>query len=66
MGKYDNIINEQWPKKSDRIRMAMEERAKIFLPFAALKGHDEAIEGRNAQEILEDTIDTGEEYGTWE
>lgn len=44
--KYDDIINETWPKKSDREKMRLEDRAKIFLPFAALKGFEEEIEKR--------------------
>lgn len=38
MGKYDDIINMKWPVPSKRPRMDMESRAKIFLPFSALKG----------------------------
>lgn len=45
--KYDDIINMPYPLASaDKIkhpRMNVTDRAKIFAPFAALKGHDEAI-----------------------
>lgn len=42
--KYDDIIEVQYPFKDiEKIRtMTIEERAKIFAPFAALKGHSEA------------------------
>lgn len=43
MGKYDDIINLERPK-SNRIPMSREDRAKIFMPFSALKGYEEAIE----------------------
>ena len=46
MGKYDDIINTKWPVASSRKRMSMEDRAKIFLPFAALKGFEEVIASR--------------------
>lgn len=44
--RYDRILDELWPKDSGRVRMSMEERAKIFMPFAALKGYEETIEMR--------------------
>lgn len=44
---YDDIIGMQYPlKQHDSIKhppMPMADRAKIFSPFAALKGHEEAI-----------------------
>lgn len=46
MGKYDDIIDVKWPVPSNRDRMTMEDRAKIFLPFAALKGFEDAIEAK--------------------
>lgn len=42
MGKYEDIIGLDRPA-SDRPRMPVADRAKIFQPFAALKGHDELI-----------------------
>ena len=45
MEKYDDIINCSRPK-SDRIPMAVADRAKIFMPFAALKGYDEAVDDK--------------------
>ena len=43
MGMYDDIINLERPK-SNRASMSRTDRAKIFMPFAALKGYEEAIE----------------------
>ena len=45
MEKYEDIINCSRPK-SDRIPMAVADRAKIFMPFAALKGYDEAVDDK--------------------
>jgi hypothetical protein len=46
--KYDDIIDMEYPlKTSDTVkhpRMSNAERAKIFAPFAALRGFDEAID----------------------
>lgn len=41
---YQDIIQTQWPVKSLRPKMPLEERAKIFLPFAALKGYEESLD----------------------
>ncbi|MGN0316933.1 MAG: hypothetical protein ACI4E1_03250 [Lachnospira sp.] len=46
MGQFDDIIGEQWLGIRRHGRMSAQNRAKIFLPFAALKGYEEAIEGR--------------------
>ena len=40
---YEKIIDYDWKGSSTRIRMPLEERAKIFMPFAALKGFTELI-----------------------
>ncbi|MCR5217904.1 hypothetical protein [Treponema sp.] len=42
--RYDDIINTQWPQPSLREKMPLKDRAKIFMPFAALKGFEELIE----------------------
>lgn len=43
--KYGDILNTEWPKTSSlRPKMNLQERAKIFLPFAALKGHEESLD----------------------
>lgn len=61
--KYDDIIHMEYPlKSSDRIkhpRMSIEDRAKIFAPFAALKGYEEAIEAK--QRIVVPRIELSEE-----
>ena len=44
MSKYDDIINLPHHVSSTRSPMPMENRAAQFAPFAALSGHDEAIE----------------------
>ena len=45
--KYDDILHMEYPLKSSDVikhpRMRIEDRAKIFVPFAALKGYEEAI-----------------------
>lgn len=45
--KYDDILPMEYPLKSSDVikhpRMRIEDRAKIFIPFAALKGYEEAI-----------------------
>ncbi|MBO5825673.1 MAG: hypothetical protein J6R03_03535 [Treponema sp.] len=43
---YKDIINLERPRPVFRERMKLENRAKIFLPFAALKGFEEEIERR--------------------
>ena len=59
--KYDDIIEVQYPFKDiEKIRtMTIEERAKIFAPFAALKGHSEAIAAR--QKIVTSKVELSEE-----
>ena len=41
--RYEEIIGYEWKGSPERIRMPMEQRAKIFAPFAALKGYSELI-----------------------
>lgn len=43
---YTDILFTPWPKKTTRPPMPLENRAKIFLPFAALKGFEEEIHKR--------------------
>lgn len=42
MGKYDDIIGLSRPKTM-RPAMPVADRAKIFMPFAALRGYEDAI-----------------------
>lgn len=44
MSRYDDIINLPHHVSSTRTPMPMENRAAQFAPFAALSGHDDAIE----------------------
>lgn len=48
MGIYDDILNLERPK-SDRPRMPIGNRAKIFMPFAALKGYEDMISEQQKQ-----------------
>ena len=44
---YDDIIDTQWPPETEDVnhpRMDLNRRAKIFLPFAALTGYEQALE----------------------
>lgn len=52
-GKYDDIIEMKWQGELSRPRMAMAQRAKIFLPFAALKGYEEALEEKRLLSLKE-------------
>lgn len=63
MSKYDDIINKERPIhdgdefEARHPKMPREARAKIFAPFAALKGHNEAIDSTgksHTQSILEE------------
>ena len=58
MGKYDDIINLNRPK-SNRPSMSRADRAKIFMPFAALKGYEEAI--REKQKLTTEPVELSEE-----
>lgn len=61
--KYDDIIHMDYPLKSSDVikhpRMKLEDRAKIFAPFAALKGYEEAITAK--QKIVVPRIELSEE-----
>lgn len=61
--QYDDIIYTECPLKSSDVikhpRMTIEDRAKIFAPFAALKGYEEAIAAK--QKIVVPRIELSEE-----
>lgn len=61
--KYDDIIHMEYPlQNADKIkhpRMSKEDRAKIFAPFAALKGYEDAIALK--QKIVVPRIELSEE-----
>lgn len=42
--KYDDIINLPHHQSAERVHMSLHDRAAQFAPFAALTGHEEAIE----------------------
>ena len=44
VSKYSEILDYDWNYDSLPDRMPLTQRAKIFLPFAALTGFDEAIQ----------------------
>ena len=46
MTRYDDIIHLARPQSSHP-KMRREDRAKLFAPFAALTGHDEAVHARD-------------------
>lgn len=51
--RYSDILDYDWNYDSLPNRMPLSQRAKIFLPFAALTGFDEAIQNTIDQEISE-------------
>ena len=51
--EYFDILDYDWNYDSLPNRMPLSQRAKIFLPFAALTGFDEAIQNTINQEIAE-------------
>ena len=42
--KYKDIIDMEYSKSTNRPQMSLHDRAAQFAPFAALTGHEEAIE----------------------
>ena len=48
---YEGIISYEWKGSPNRVRMPLEQRAKIFAPFAALRGYSELL--REAEEEAE-------------
>ena len=41
---YEDMLDIEWSKESLRAKMPLKDRAKIFLPFAALKGYEESLD----------------------
>ena len=58
MGMYDDIIDLERPK-SNRPSMSRVDRAKIFMPFAALKGYEEAIEEKQRFRVEKTELSQG-------
>ena len=48
---YDDIINTKWDEASLKNRMPASQRAKIFLPFAALTGYEDELDKTLVSEI---------------
>ena len=53
LNKYADILDYDWNYDSLPNRMPLSQRAKIFLPFAALTGFEEAIQKTIQTEIDE-------------
>ena len=51
--KYDDLLDYDWNYNSLPKRMPLCQRAKIFLPFAALTGFEEVLEETKRLEIAE-------------
>ena len=58
--RYDDILDYNWTRDSLPNRMLLSQRAKIFLPFAALTGYNEALDQTLQTEIAEMTARHGE------
>lgn len=54
--KYDDMIQYEYPRPDRNVTkhppMDREKRAKIFVPFAALKGYEEAILDQQKQHVI--------------
>ncbi|MCR5187351.1 MAG: hypothetical protein K6C97_00340 [Treponema sp.] len=48
---YDDILDYDWNQSSLQNRMPLSQRAKIFLPFAALTGYEQALQETLKMEI---------------
>ena len=59
MGKYDDILALPRHVSARHEAMARPDRAKQFVPFAALKGYDETI--ADTQTVYEPFLELGEE-----
>lgn len=53
--QYADIINHEWNDASLKDRMPLSQRAKIFLPFAALTGYEDALQ--NVKEMNEKELE---------
>ncbi|MBP5588139.1 MAG: hypothetical protein J6X37_05375 [Treponema sp.] len=49
--KYDDILDTDWNESSLKNRMSVSQRAKIFLPFAALAGYEDELDKTLLREI---------------
>ncbi len=53
--RYDDIMAYNWTGSPARIPMPLEERAKIFMPFAALKGFEEKLDNIATIKLLDNS-----------
>lgn len=62
--RYDDILYLPHHQSKDRLPMSLHDRAAQFAPFAALSGHEEAVEetARIAQERIM-TRETETDFG---
>lgn len=42
--EYEDILEIEWPRETLRAKMPLKNRAKIFLPFSALRGLEESLD----------------------
>ena len=56
MSNYDDIINLEYVKSNRHAHMTTLNRAAQFAPFAALTGHEEAIEETGDAHKVEETV----------
>ncbi len=57
---FEDILKVKWPRsllESGHEKMPLEKRAKIFLPFAALTGHSDALDQAREIEIKESSLE---------
>lgn len=56
---YDDIVQTKWTGSTKRAHMPLSLRAKIFMPFAALKGFDELIKQTEADAAASERVADG-------
>ncbi|MCC8151405.1 MAG: hypothetical protein LIO96_08125 [Lachnospiraceae bacterium] len=63
--KYGDIIDKSWDSDPDFFirhpRMSLEDRAKIFAPFAALRGHGERLQEETGKLLRTPRVELSEE-----
>lgn len=60
--KYKDILHAKRPPvPANHPRMSVQSRAKIFSPFAALRGYDEKIEEQDDRQLLTENPEFSEE-----
>ena len=57
--KYADILDYDWNESSLKNRMSLNQRAKIFLPFAALTGYEDELDKTLQREIKNMNQKTG-------